>query len=125
MVLEHKFRCTVVGLLFLFTGNCLADDAADWLTHFYDSRGVCVSSASITDILVQDETIIVQLESDKEYLGRVKKGGHRILQDWLALHCPLPTIAYAKTLKGKDVIVKVDGVDALSCSAFEKSRQLP
>ncbi len=116
------FQSMCLGFMLIATETSWAGNAAVWLKEYYDNRGVCASNTTVSDIVVRNKAITVLLESEKTYIKRVKKGGAQIAQDWLALHCPLPMVAYGKILKGRDVVILVAGMDSLSCAAFEENR---
>lgn len=107
----------------LFATSCqIYADEGEWLQKFYDSRGVCVSSATVKNIRSDDSSLYVELAVDPEYLSRIKRGGDIIVRDWLALHCPLPLIAYRQHIGDLDVVVQGADALSLSCKQFELSR---
>lgn len=100
----------------------IAEDAAKWLETFYSNRGVCITSANVSEIEVAASTLTVHLETENNYVERLHTGGgEQLVQDWLALHCPLPLVAYSNALGGKDVVVQWKGRYSLSCREFEKN----
>ena len=123
-MLKRTLQYYVTGcLLWTWAGESTADDAVGWLTRFYDNRGICISSNTTPEVTAKDTVLQVQLTAEDGYAQRVIKGGDNIVRDWLALHCPLPMIAYSTKLQGKDVIIKFAEQTPLSCMAFEKSRR--
>lgn len=98
-----------------------ANETAQWLQGFYDSRGICVSSTRVGEITETDSVLTVHLEVENDYVQSLHRGGgDRLVQDWLALHCPMPLEAYDGVLEGKDIVVVADGNLELSCRGFSK-----
>lgn len=118
-----KFTILLTLLLYFFPAAGSVSSAVSWLEKYYSNRGVCVSSASVAEITENENTLVVHLSVDTDYLRRLRSGGGlQLVNEWLALHCPLPMEAYNRIFAERDVVVVSSGTQALSCRQFEDSR---
>lgn len=118
-----KKSCFLVSsLLLTLVSITVHADPADWLQVYYDKRGICVSNASVKEISTNSSTLFVHLDVEEKYIGRLLNGGPQIVQDWLALHCPLPMVAYSKNIGDQDVVIMGSKDLTLSCRYFENNR---
>lgn len=120
-LIKEKLKRGTAILLMLGSCSVFADEGK-WLQQYYDSRGVCVTSATVGQITRNESSLFVRLEVDPEYLARIQRGGEQIVRDWLALHCPLPLVAFHNFIGDLDVTVVGSESLMLSCKSFESSR---
>lgn len=118
-------------LLLLFVllagmSSAVASDAADWLCSYYSDSASCVSKASVSEIADNKNALVVTLTVDEVYLAKLKRINDEVVEEWLALHCPLPLAAHARHIGNRDIILLPTSKNhplKLSCKTVESRRQ--